>query len=197
MNFTLLANQMVKRLGSPTGKIWAVLRSFIDELKRSLLLVLVLLGLALFDFFSRVLPATEPTSASEDSLDLPDVNNNIRLSNDQLQYYLLKISEFGKKPDNSNQSIEDEAADKQIQAPEETAIVDEFRLLGVFKDEVFFAVIHHSEAGKDSQMSKVQIGSEIRGFTVTSISKNEVTLVSEGDKVKVLRIFDINKSHKF
>jgi len=188
---------MVKRLGSPTGKIWDVLSPFIDELRRSLPLVLVLLGLALVDFFFRVLPSTEPSSASEDSLDLPDVNNNIRLSNDQLQYYLLKINEFGKKPDNSIQSIEDEAADKQIQAPEETAIVDEFRLLGVFKDEVFFAVIHHSEAGKDSQMSKVQIGSEIRGFTVTSISKNEVTLVSEGDKVKVLRIFDINKSHKF
>jgi len=197
LNFTLLANQMVKRLGSPTGKIWDVLSPFIDELRRSLPLVLVLLGLALVDFFFRVLPSTEPSSASEDSLDLPDVNNNIRLSNDQLQYYLLKINEFGKKPDNSIQSIEDEAADKQIQAPEETAIVDEFRLLGVFKDEVFFAVIHHSEAGKDSQMSKVQIGSEIRGFTVTSISKNEVTLVSEGDKVKVLRIFDINKSHKF
>lgn len=197
MNFTLLANQMVKRLGSPTGKIWDVLSPFIDELRRSLLLVLVLLGLALVDFFFRVLPSTEPSSASEDYLDLPDVKHNLRLSNDQLQYYLLKINEFGEKPDNSVQSIKDEVPDKQIQAPEETAIVGELRLLGVFKDQRFFAVIYNTEAGKDAQMSKVQIGSEIRGLTVTSISKDEVTLVSEGGKVKVLRIFDINKTGKF
>ena len=197
MNFTLLANQMVKRLGSPTGKIWDVLSPFIDELRRSLLLVLVLLGLALLDFFFRVLPSTEPSSASEDYLDLPDVKHNLRLSNDQLQYYLLKINEFGEKPDNSVQSIKDEVPDKQIQAPEETAIVGELRLLGVFKDQRFFAVIYNTEAGKDAQMSKVQIGSEIRGLTVTSISKDEVTLVSEGGKVKVLRIFDINKTGKF
>ena len=77
------------------------------------------------------------------------------------------------------------------------ALKFELQLLGIFKDDEYFAIIKHFVDDEGShQLSKVVSGQKLVGLSVKSISQSEVMLVGGKGDIKILRLFDLNLNEK-
>ena len=172
-------------------------RLFLKEFRSSLPLISALILFALFDFTQRVLPEKSFDKALKSDLEMPTVTHGGPLTDDYFEYYFQKLGVLSGGPSESEKTLfEDSLEDKIAESPK---ILDRFelQLLGIFKDDDFFAIIKHfvyDEGGH--QLSKVVSGQKLVGLSVKSISQSEVMLVGGEGDIKILRLFDLNLNEK-
>ena len=172
-------------------------RLFLKELRSSLPLASALILFALFDFTQRVLPEKSFDKALKRDLEMPTVTHVGPLADDYFEYYLQKLGVLSGGPVESEKTLfEDSLEDKIAESPK---ILDRFelQLLGIFKDDEYFAIIKHFVDDEGShQLSKVVSGQKLVGLSVKSISQSEVMLVGGKGDIKILRLFDLNLNEK-
>ena len=172
-------------------------RLFFSELRASLPLMLSLMLFGLFDFTQRVLPETGFDEAFEGFLEGPKVTHSGPLTDDYFQHYSQRLDDLTEKSIEGEKLALEGLPEAKITADEIIVDRNELQLLGIFKDDNFFAVIRYfvdDEGGY--RVRKVTPGEKLMEFTVKSISRREVTLVGGEEETKFLRLFDLHLSDK-
>ena len=173
----------------PVLAVSAALRNFSP-------LLIVLAGVAISDFSSRVLVS----GAIDKPFDQPD-SLTIRFDEDRLteksyQYYSRKLSKFDAPMDPEGKPNGQDLADKVSNA----VVSDEhpeLNLLGIFREEDFFAVFRTWTAGENTfDIVKVRVGSKIEGSEIKSITKFAVTLSQDDGDLELLELFQSNEGEE-
>ena len=166
-----------------------------SDLRDSLPLICALTLVALFDFTQRVVPEWSLDETLERDLEMPNLTHSGRLADDYFRQYSQKLRSLSEKPEVRERLLVEGGSEGKLGEGDKNVDRSVLQLLGVFKDDSFFAVVKHfidDEGGY--KLSKLTLGAEIQGLSVKSISSREVILAGGNGDLKVLRLFDLNLS---
>lgn len=177
----------------PVLAVSAALRNFSP-------LFIVLVVVAIGDFSSRVLVS----GAIEKPFDQPDslaiIFDENRLTKKSYQYYSRKLAKFD-APMDGPMDAEGKPNGQDLADKVSNAVVSdehpELNLLGIFREEDFFAVFRTWTAGENTfDIVKVRVGSKIESSEIKSITKFAVTLSQDDGDLELLELFQSNEGEE-